>query len=115
MVLHQDVFKKAQAEIDQVTGSDRLLDFDDRESLPYFDCVVKEVLRYVLFAQSYFMNPLTRFTDHSCPIPLGSHSLTTTCSLTEKCITGVPHRVMDDDQYRGYLIPNNSTVLANIW
>jgi len=47
MVLHPDVFKKAQAEIYQVVGSDRLLDFDDRESLPYLNCIVKEVLRYL--------------------------------------------------------------------
>jgi Cytochrome P450 len=45
MVLNPDVFKKAQAEIDQKIGTDRLLDFDDRESLPYFDCVLKEVFR----------------------------------------------------------------------
>jgi len=53
MVLHPDVFKEAQAEIDQITGGDRLLDFNDRESLPYLDCVVKEVFRY------------------ACPLPLG--------------------------------------------
>ena len=47
MVLHQDVLKKAQAEIDQNIGNDRLLDFDDKELLPYLDCVMKEVLRCV--------------------------------------------------------------------
>jgi len=80
MVLHPDVFKKAQTEIDKTTGGDRLLDFNDRESLPYLNCVVKEVLRY------------------ACPAPLG-----------------VPHRVTEDDKYRDYFIPKNSTVLANIW
>lgn len=45
MVLHPEVFKKAQKEIDQVIGSGGLVDFDDRDSLPYFDCVFKEVLR----------------------------------------------------------------------
>ena len=47
MVLHEDVFKKAQAEIDKIIGNDRLLDFEDKEMLPYFNCVLKEVLRYV--------------------------------------------------------------------
>ena len=45
MVLHPEVFRKAQKEIDQVIGNDRLVDFDDRNSLPYFDYVLKEVLR----------------------------------------------------------------------
>ncbi|KAI0655744.1 cytochrome P450 [Cubamyces menziesii] len=46
MVLHPDVFKKAQAEIDRVVGADRLPDWEDRENLPYLDCIVREVLRW---------------------------------------------------------------------
>ncbi|TFK84485.1 cytochrome P450 [Polyporus arcularius HHB13444] len=46
MVLHQDVYKKAQAEIDRVIGPDRLPDFEDREQLPYLECVLKEVFRW---------------------------------------------------------------------
>lgn len=47
MVLHPDVFKKAQAELDRVVGHDRLPDLHDRASLPYLDCVIKEVYRRV--------------------------------------------------------------------
>ncbi|TFK84725.1 cytochrome P450 [Polyporus arcularius HHB13444] len=46
MILNPDVYKKAQAEIDRVIGEERLLDFDDREKLPYMDCVMQEVLRW---------------------------------------------------------------------
>lgn len=55
-----------QEEIDQRTGEDRLVDFDDRDFLPYFECVMKEVLRWVivtgcfLFALTYdrrFLSP----------------------------------------------------------
>lgn len=46
MILHPEVFAKAQAEIDRVVGSDRLPDFQDRTSLPYVESVVKEVYRY---------------------------------------------------------------------
>ncbi|CCM02218.1 uncharacterized protein FIBRA_04298 [Fibroporia radiculosa] len=46
MTLHPDVCKKAQAEIDQAVGPSRLVDFDDRTSLPYFECVIKEVYRW---------------------------------------------------------------------
>lgn len=48
LLLHPEVFAKARDEIDQRTGKERLVDFDDRDSLPYFECVMKEVLRLVL-------------------------------------------------------------------
>ncbi|KAJ2934553.1 hypothetical protein H1R20_g2525, partial [Candolleomyces eurysporus] len=80
MVLHPAVLKKAQAEMDQVVGNRRLPTLEDRDSLPYFDCVLKEVLRW---------NP---------PVPLG-----------------LPHRLMEDDYYRDFVIPGGSTVLVNIY
>ncbi|PPQ90193.1 LOW QUALITY PROTEIN: hypothetical protein CVT25_001373 [Psilocybe cyanescens] len=46
MVLNPHEFKKAQEEIDMVVGQHRLPNLDDRPSLPYFDCVLKEVLRW---------------------------------------------------------------------
>ncbi|CAA7262652.1 unnamed protein product [Cyclocybe aegerita] len=46
MVLHPHEFKKAQEEIDLVVGKDRLPSLDDRASLPYLECVLKEVLRW---------------------------------------------------------------------
>jgi len=45
MVKHPEVFKKAQEEIDRVIGNDRLADYDDKDSLPYFSAVLREVLR----------------------------------------------------------------------
>lgn len=50
MLLHPEVQKKAQEQIDQVVGPDRLPDFSDRESLPYIDCIVQETLRCVQLA-----------------------------------------------------------------
>ena len=41
------MFKKAQEEIDRVIGPDRLPDIDDRDSLPYINCIVKETYRYI--------------------------------------------------------------------
>lgn len=40
-----DVYKKAQAEVDSVLKG-RLSEDDDRESLPYLNALLKEVLRY---------------------------------------------------------------------
>jgi cytochrome P450 len=49
MVKNPEVFKKAQEEIDRVIGNGRLVDYDDRDSLPYFAAVLREVLRCVPF------------------------------------------------------------------
>jgi len=46
MVLHPEVQKMAQAEIDAVVGTDRLPTWEDRPSLPYVDALVTEVLRW---------------------------------------------------------------------
>lgn len=48
MICHPEVAKKAQAEIDRVLkGRNQLPTLDDRPDLPYVDCILKEVLRYV--------------------------------------------------------------------
>ncbi|KAG2154162.1 cytochrome P450 [Suillus bovinus] len=46
MVLNPEVQAKAQAEIDEIVGKDRLPDFDDRPALPYVDAVLRETLRW---------------------------------------------------------------------
>ena len=49
MLLFPDVAKKAQnemdTEMDTVLGGERLPRFDDRKSLSYVDCILKEYLR----------------------------------------------------------------------
>lgn len=46
MIQFPEVQRKAQEEIDAVVGTDRLPTFDDRESLPYVDAIIKEALRW---------------------------------------------------------------------
>ena len=46
MALYPEVQKKAQEELDNVIGNDRLPEFSDRDSLPYINAVVKELLRW---------------------------------------------------------------------
>ena len=46
MALHPDAQRKAQAEIDEVVGTDRLPLVSDRGSLPYVEALVKEVIRW---------------------------------------------------------------------
>ncbi|TFY56485.1 hypothetical protein EVJ58_g7613 [Rhodofomes roseus] len=47
MVLNSDICRKAQAEIDRVVGSERLPTFEDRDSLPYVECVLRECFRHM--------------------------------------------------------------------
>ncbi|KAG5639445.1 hypothetical protein H0H81_002316, partial [Sphagnurus paluster] len=44
----QEEILAAQEEIDAVIGAQRLPEFHDREQLPYIECLLQEVLRYML-------------------------------------------------------------------
>ena len=68
MTRYPEVMKKAQEEIDQVTSCERLPDFDDRPSLPYLDCILKEVFR------SVWPVTVAHIVTHSTTHP-GSHVL----------------------------------------
>ncbi len=46
MTLYPAAQKKAQAELDDVVGTERLPEFSDRLSLPYVNALVKELLRW---------------------------------------------------------------------
>jgi len=46
MVLHPNVCRKAQMEIDRVVGTARLPNFQDRDSLPYVECILRETFRW---------------------------------------------------------------------
>jgi len=53
MALNPHVVRKAQAELDNVLGGDRLPDFSDQDSLPYISAITKELFRW------------------GCPLPIG--------------------------------------------
>ena len=80
MVLNPKVMKKAQEELDRVIGKGQLPNFSDKDSLPYIDALVKEVLRW------------------NVPVPISA-----------------PNRAMQDDIYRGYIIPEGAIVIQNVW
>ena len=48
MVLHPQCQKRAYDEIISAVGEKTLPDLKDRNSLPYVECIVQEVLRYVV-------------------------------------------------------------------
>ncbi|KIW96532.1 uncharacterized protein Z519_03601 [Cladophialophora bantiana CBS 173.52] len=46
MLLYPEVMRKGQAELDSVLGSTQLPTFEDKDSLPYIDAIIKETLRW---------------------------------------------------------------------
>ena len=46
MLLHPEMQKKVQDELDAVTGRERLPTFEDRPKLPYISAICKELLRW---------------------------------------------------------------------
>ncbi|KAF8334675.1 cytochrome P450 [Cantharellus anzutake] len=46
MILHPEVQKKAQAELDAVIGNERFPTMQDRSQLPYMDAIIKETIRW---------------------------------------------------------------------
>ena len=37
------------------------------------------------------------------------------CSYASTVPAGVPHRLIEDDEYDGYYIPKGATVVPNVW
>ncbi|EMD31789.1 hypothetical protein CERSUDRAFT_100017 [Gelatoporia subvermispora B] len=59
MLHYPKIMKKAQLEIDQVVGSSRMPEFEDTDSLPYVNAVMKEVARWRPVARTGFPHALT--------------------------------------------------------
>jgi len=98
MALHQDIQKQAQEEIEMVVGSNRLPTFEDRDSMPFVNAIVKEVLRW----QSV--------------IPLGMFECLYKIDVNGNgWVIGLAHKTTEDDIYDGYFIPQNTLVLGCTW
>ena len=97
MALYPEVQKKAQAEIDDVVGPNRLPDFNDRPSLPYINAVVKESSRWNLVA------------------PLGRLFVIVVVAIILTSSEGIPHMSTIDDEYNGFYIPKGTVMIGNAW
>ncbi|KZT33848.1 cytochrome P450 [Sistotremastrum suecicum HHB10207 ss-3] len=78
MIVHPEIQREAQGAIDDLLQGERLPTFDDRESLPYVEAILKEVVRWR-------------------PVVPG----------------GIPHRSIEDDEYKGKFIPKGSMMIFN--
>ncbi|KAE9403373.1 cytochrome P450 [Gymnopus androsaceus JB14] len=73
MLLHPNIQKRAQDEIDAITGGIRLPEFSDRQALPFIDCIFKELLRWQPPAPLVFPHILEKeHTLRSMSLPRGS-------------------------------------------
>jgi hypothetical protein len=97
MARNPRVVAKAQAEIDAVVGLERLPDLHDRSSLPYLSCIVSELYRWHV------------------AVPLGIFLHQGSCTFRSMIDLGVPHRLMQDDQYREFDLPGGAMIMANSW
>ena len=107
MLLYPDVQARARAEIEKVLGPHRLPTFDDLGSIPYVDALIKETLRW---------HPI---------VPLGMCLHSVFCVLRAECrslmelnhvrLEDLPHKLREDDVYRGYHLEKDSLVMVNIW
>ncbi|KDQ17051.1 hypothetical protein BOTBODRAFT_53664 [Botryobasidium botryosum FD-172 SS1] len=59
MATHPDVQRRAQAEIDSVVNADTLPTFEDRVNLPYIECLLKELQRWLPVVPLAFPHRLT--------------------------------------------------------
>jgi len=80
MVVNPQMQRRAQEELDGITGGTRLPTCEDLPSLPYLVAIIKECFRW----------------QSSLP-------------------TALPHRLTQDDVYKGYLLRKGSMVFPNNW
>ena len=113
MAKYPEYLKQAHVEIDAFTTERRFITPQDRKYLPIIDCVLKEVLRYVYSNHTLLRSSLVLEST----LPFLCVSIIFMCRIPQdgyNPVKGIPHAVMDEDEYRGMHIPSGSTIVPNI-
>lgn len=97
MALHPEKQRLAQEELERVVGSDRLPQITDKDSLPYINAVIKEVMRW---------HPMVPLSELFSQWPV---------TTTHNPVQGLARMTAEDDEYEGYFIPKGTIVLPNSW
>lgn len=119
MTIHPDIQLRAQEELDSLTSGERLPTIHDRSKLPYVNAIVLETLRWGPSGSAFFLiyRVITRTdvqSDVQFPQVLCNRCRPSYGQVIDAC-AGLPHRLAENDEYRGYRIPANSVVYANTW
>ncbi|GBE89486.1 hypothetical protein SCP_1601480 [Sparassis crispa] len=115
MLLFPNVQRKAQEEIDRVVGSGRLPDFDDRDALPFVECVLQETIRYAILNLLEFNNNLLKDFRWHPVAPFGRDSpIYRRPDVADLAFLAIAHGSLNDDIYNEMLIPKGSVIIPNV-
>ena len=92
VLLHPDLRRKAQDEIDAVTGRTRFPTFEDRPKLPFVDAFCREVLRW----------------RPAAPLRRSNLLFLVAVSPYDYRFIDIPHAATEDGVYEGLFIPKGA-------
>jgi Cytochrome P450 len=98
MTRFPEIQRRAQEEIDHVTGGNRLPTIADRDNMPYVCALLSETYRW----RPVVLTGLSRSERDPQMSSSNRHA-------------GFPHRTTEADIHRGYYIPKGSIIVPNIW
>ncbi|KAG8719501.1 hypothetical protein FRC08_002683 [Ceratobasidium sp. 394] len=106
MVLHPEIQQKAQAELDSVLGENRLPELSDRESLPYMNCILKEVSRWNSVAPLGVAHACSQDDEYKgYRIPKGSMVIGNTWAISNNPSVYPEPRKFNPDRFLGSSVP----------
>ena len=106
MLERPDIQLQAQKEIDRVVGTDRLPSYSDRESLPYVDAIMTEVLR---------LRPPINAGEFRRPQQSNRHTQKLRRLTRANACRTVTRTPSQDDVHEGRLIEKDAIVIINFW
>jgi len=113
MTLYPEWQLRAQQEIDAHLCGSRLPEIEDRDGLPLVDCILQETYRWAhWFNESHHVGSIIGTAGS-----MRFHSVGSIANwpklLPIYTMSGIPHRALQDDVYKGMFIPKGSLVIAN--
>ncbi|KAF9816991.1 hypothetical protein IEO21_03756 [Rhodonia placenta] len=101
LLLHPRVLQKAREELDQVVGTERLPDFDDRKHLAYMECVLQEVYRWACPAPVTMLHKLAVDDEYQgYHIPAGASVVANAWAMTRDVRTYVDPEVFRPERFQ---------------
>jgi hypothetical protein len=116
MVAFPETQKKAQEELNSVVGRQRFPTLDDLQNLPYIRAIIREVRASFFGFRHFFRTHFVLKTHRFRPVTplLIPHANIAQEEVIVSLSTSA--RITTDDtlQYKGFIIPEGSTIFVNI-